>query len=77
MALPGSYPAKKFSKEQEGEGERTLTNQFYKLDAPTSPRLEGLLQREVGKEEIKRAGHSRECGDPTSVHSPPLCPSKV
>lgn len=58
MALPGSYPAKKFSKEQEGEGERTLTNQFYKLDAPTWPPLEALLEREVGKEEVKRAGQS-------------------
>lgn len=72
MALPGSCPASEFPKKQEREGERTLTNQFYKLNVPTSPSLEALLEREVGEEEVKRTGQRNKHGDPISLHTPPL-----
>lgn len=63
VALPGSCPARNFPKKQEEEGERTPTNQFYKLDAPTSPALEALLEREVGREEVTKAGQRNKGGD--------------
>lgn len=73
MALPDSCPEKKkFSKKQEEEGEGTPTNQFYKIDAPTSPPLEALLEREVGEEEVKITGHhyKLEIPSPSTVPTP-------
>lgn len=61
-----------FPRSKRGEGERSPTNQFYKLEVPTSPSLEALLEREVGEEEVKRAGQRNKLEDPTSLHTPPL-----
>ena len=49
----GSYGhglARHFPKKQDLEGERTPTNQFYKLRVPTSPHT-ALLEREMGEAE--------------------------
>lgn len=61
-----------FPRSKRGEGERSPTNQFYKLEVSTSPSLEALLEREVGEEEVKRAEQRNKLGDPTSLHTPPL-----
>lgn len=61
-----------FPRSKRGVGERSPKNQFYKLEVPTSPSLEALLEREVGEEEVKRVGQRNILGDPTFLHTPPL-----